>query len=79
MQIEKLAPDTQVQIKDFETSEVKKRRGIVALSASHIRRLEAQGLFPQSKNIRGTRMKVYRAGDIVDWVNGVWKNSEVLK
>lgn len=62
-------PDTaQLTIAELETSNARNRRGITRLSASQIRRLEAKGLFPKSRTIKGTKSRFYVAGEVKDWL-----------
>ncbi len=53
---------------ELETSQAKGRRGITRLSSSQIRRLEAAGQFPQSRQITGTRSRFYVAGEVKKWL-----------
>ncbi len=46
-----LSDDAQLTMAELETSKVKNRRGITRLSGSQIRRLEAQGIFPKSRQM----------------------------
>ena len=46
LDITTLPPTAQIAISELETSKARNRRGIIPLSRSQIRRLEAQGLFP---------------------------------
>ncbi|WP_115437625.1 helix-turn-helix transcriptional regulator [Neisseria polysaccharea] len=41
---------------------------ITRLSSSQIRRLEAAGQFPQSRQITGTRSRFYVAGEVKKWL-----------
>lgn len=66
--IDTLPDNAQLTIADLETSTARNRKGITRLSASQIRRLEARGLFPQSKTIAGTRAKFYVAGEVRAWL-----------
>jgi hypothetical protein len=62
-------PDTaQLTIAELETSQAKGRRGITRLSGSQIRRLEAVGQFPKSRQIVGTRSRFYVAGEVKRWL-----------
>ena len=62
-------PDTaQLTIAELETSQAKGRRGITRLSSSQIRRLEAAGQFPRSRQITGTRSRFYVAGEVKKWL-----------
>nr|DAX35400.1 MAG TPA: terminase small subunit [Caudoviricetes sp.] len=60
--------NAQLTIAELETSAARKRRGLTRLSASQIRRLESRGLFPQSRQITGTRSRFYVAGEIKAWL-----------
>ena len=55
LDITTLPPTAQIAISELETSKARNRRGIIPLSRSQIRRLEAQGLFPPSRRIAGTK------------------------
>lgn len=66
--IDTLPDNSQLTIAELETSTARNRKGITRLSASQIRRLEAQGLFPQSRTIKGTRAKFYLAGEVKAWL-----------
>ena len=66
--LDTLPDNAQLTIADLETSAARKRKGITRLSACQIRRLEARGLFPQSKTITGTRAKFYTAGEVRAWL-----------
>ena len=62
-------PDTaQLTIAELETSQAKGRRGITRLSGSQIRRREAGGRFPKSRQIAGTRSRFYVAGEVKQWL-----------
>ena len=62
-------PDTaQLTIAELETSQAKGRRGITRLSGSQIRRLEAGGQVPKSRQIVGTRSRFYVAGEVKRWL-----------
>ena len=61
-----LPDNAQLTLADLETSSARNRKGITRLSASQI--LEAQGLFPKSRQITGTRAKFYLAGEIKQWL-----------
>ncbi|ASP16863.1 hypothetical protein HMPREF9120_00626 [Neisseria sp. oral taxon 020 str. F0370] len=63
-----LPDNAQLTIADLETSAARKRKGITRLSASQIRRLEARGLFPQSRQITGTKCRFYVAGEVKTWL-----------
>ena len=63
-----LPDNAQLTVADLETSSARNRKGITRLSASQIRRLEAQGLFPKARQITGTRAKFYLAGEIKQWL-----------
>jgi hypothetical protein len=65
LDITTLPPTAQIAISELETSKARKRRGIIPLSRSQIRRLEAQGLFPPSRRTRGT---FYLAGEVKNWI-----------
>ena len=67
LDITTLPPNTQIAISELETSKARNRRGIIPLSRS-IRRLEAQGLFPPSRRIAGTRGTFYLAGEVKNWI-----------
>lgn len=68
LDITTLPPNTQIAISELETSKARNRRGIIPLSRSQIRRLEAQGLFPPSRRIAGTRGTFYLAGEVKNWI-----------
>ncbi|TCP10203.1 AlpA family phage regulatory protein [Uruburuella suis] len=63
-----LSDDAQLTMAELETSKVKNRRGITRLSGSQIRRLEAQGIFPKSRQITGTKCRFYVAGEVKQWL-----------
>lgn len=69
LDIFKLPNSQQLTIAELETSESKKRRGILPISASQIRRLEARGLFPKAKTIPGMRGNFYSAGEVKTWMH----------
>ena len=50
-----LPNNAQLTLKELASSPSKNKRGYTRLSESHIRRLEAAGLFPKSRQITGTR------------------------
>ena len=62
--IDTLPDHAQLTIAELETSAARNRKGITRLSGSQIRRLEAQGLFPKSRQITGTRINFYLSGEI---------------
>ena len=66
--LDTLPSNAQLTIKELATSASKNQRGYTRLSASHIRRLEAKGLFPTSRKITGTRCRFYVAGEIKAWL-----------
>ena len=66
--LDALPNNAQLTIKELATSSKKGQRGYTRLSASHIRRLEAAGLFPKSRQITGTRCRFYVAGEIKAWL-----------
>jgi hypothetical protein len=68
LDITTLPPTAQIAISELETSKARNRRGIIPLSRSQIRRLEAQGLFPPSRRIAGTRGTFYLAGEVKNWI-----------
>ena len=68
LDITTLPPHTQIAISELETSKARNRRGIIPLSRSQTRRLEAKGLFPQSRTITGTRGTFYLAGEVKNWI-----------
>ena len=44
------------------------RKGITTLSPQTIRRLEAKGEFPKSRNYTGTKGRYYLLGEVMDWL-----------
>lgn len=66
--IDTLPDHAQLTLAELETSAARNRKGITRLSGSQIRRLEAQGLFPKSREIVGTRAKFYLAGEVKAWL-----------
>jgi len=68
LDITTLPPTAQIAISELETSKARNRRGIIPLSRSQIRRLEAKGLFPPSRTIAGTRGTFYLAGEVKNWI-----------
>ncbi|QMT31191.1 helix-turn-helix transcriptional regulator [Alysiella filiformis] len=66
--IDTLPDHAQLTLAELETSAARNRKGITRLSGSQIRRLEAQGLFPKSREITGTRAKFYLAGEVKAWL-----------
>ena len=66
--IDSLPDSAQLTIAELETSQAKGRRGITRLGSSQIRRLEAAGQFPQSRQITGTRSRFYVAGEVKKWL-----------
>lgn len=74
--IDTLPDHAQLTIAELETSAARNRKGITRLSGSQIRRLEAQGLFPKSRQITGTRAKFYVASEIIAWLADQTKGAE---
>lgn len=66
--IDNLPDHAQLTMAELETSAARNRKGITRLSASQIRRLEADGNFPKSRTIKGTRAKFYLAGEVKAWL-----------
>lgn len=66
--IDTLPDNAQLTLAELETSNARNRKGITRLSGSQIKRLEAQGLFPKSRQITGTRAKFYLAGEVKTWL-----------
>lgn len=64
-----LPDNAQLSIAELETSRAKNRKGLTRLSAAQIRRLEARGLFPQSRKIEGTKARFWLAGEIRQWLD----------
>ena len=44
------------------------RKGITTLSPQTIRRLEAKGEFPKSRNYTGAKGRYYILGEVMDWL-----------
>lgn len=74
--IDHLPKDAQLTMAELETSKARGRRGIVALSGSQITRMEAMGLFPKARRIKGTRSKFYLAGEVAQWLKQQAENVE---
>ncbi len=63
-----LPNNAQLTLKELASSPSTNKRGYTRLSESHIRRLEAAGLFPKSRQITGTRCRFYVAGEVKQWL-----------
>ena len=68
LNIDSISDTAQLTLKELASSPSKNKRGYTRLSESHIRRLEAAGLFPKSRQITGTRCRFYVAGEVKQWL-----------
>ncbi|AUZ04072.2 MULTISPECIES: helix-turn-helix transcriptional regulator [Vitreoscilla] len=66
--LDMLPSNAQLTLKELASSPSKNKRGYTRLSESHIRRLEARGLFPRSRQVIGTRCRFYIAGEVRQWL-----------
>lgn len=67
MNITPLPRETRLRMADLASH--KTRKGITGLSENTIRRLMAEGKFPQPHEIDGVVGKFFVYGEIVDWLN----------
>ena len=65
-----LPRETHLTLADIATSKARGRvrKGITTLSPQTIRRLEAKGEFPKSRNYSGAKGRYYILGEVLDWM-----------
>jgi phage transcriptional regulator, alpA len=65
-----LPRETHLTLAEISTSKARGRvrKGITTLSPQTIRRLEAKGEFPKSRNYSGAKGRYYILGEVMDWM-----------
>ena len=65
-----LPRETHLTLAEIATSKARGRvrKGITTLSPQTIRRLEAKGEFPKSRNYSGAKGRYYILGEVLDWI-----------
>lgn len=65
-----LPRETHLTLAEISTSKARGRvrKGITTLSPQTIRRLEAKGEFPKSRNYSGAKGRYYILGEVLDWM-----------
>ena len=65
-----LPRETHLTLADIATSKARGRvrKCITTLSPQTIRRLEAKGEFPKSRNYSGAKGRYYILGEVLDWM-----------
>lgn len=65
-----LPRETHLTLADIATSKARGRvrKGITTLSPQTIRRLEAKGEFPRSRNYSGAKGRYYILGEVMEWI-----------